>query len=140
MSGSSKKSARKRSGAIDRPFDPRVLARASALAAQYKILLEPDAEAGFAGRALEMPECVGVGKTADQCVSATRDVLTSGIATMLEAGDVPPMPSAQGLRQQQINIRVTPEEKLMLEEAARSKGFRGISDFVRSATFASLGR
>ena len=33
---------------------------------------------------------------------------------------------------------VTPEEKLLLEEAARSKGFRGVSDFVRSASLGSI--
>jgi uncharacterized protein (DUF1778 family) len=38
---------------------------------------------------------------------------------------------------EQINVRLTPEEKLLLEEMARSKGFRGISDFVRSASLAN---
>jgi uncharacterized protein (DUF1778 family) len=33
----------------------------------------------------------------------------------------------------QINIRLTPEERVTLEEAARRRGFRCIFDFIRAA-------
>lgn len=133
-----KRAGKKKDLPIDRPFDSKVLERAYALAAKYRLVLEPDEDEGFIGRALEWPECVGIGKTPDACVRETRELLASAAATMIEQGDTPPMPSSQQLRQEQINIRVTAEEKLLLEEAARSKGFRGISDFVRSTTLANV--
>jgi hypothetical protein len=34
-------------------------------------------------------------------------------------------------RPAQINVRLTPEEKLLLEETARQEGFKGLSDFIR---------
>jgi hypothetical protein len=74
------------------------------------------------------------GKTPDNCVQATRQALTTAVATLLESGQIPPSPASEHKRSEQINIRVTPEEKLLLEEAARSRGFRGIGDYVRSTT------
>jgi predicted RNase H-like HicB family nuclease len=138
MSGSRKKHVRKKGGAIDRPFDPAILRRAREIANQYKIILEPDPEEIFIGRALEMPLCIGTGKTADACVRDTRELAVSALATMLEMGEVPPAPAMQGLRREQNNNRVTPEERLALEEAARRRGFRGISDFVRSTTLSNV--
>ena len=68
--------------------------------------------------------------------SATREALAVAVATLLEAGDVPPPPASEGKRTEQVNVRLTPEEKLLLEEAARSRGFRGLGDFVRSSALA----
>jgi hypothetical protein len=79
-----------------------------------------------------MPFVMNDGKTPDECVRATREALTTAVATLLESGEVPPSPASQHKRTEQINVRVTPEEKLVLEEAARSRGFRGIGDYVRS--------
>ncbi len=137
MSDLRKKRARKKDR-LDRDFDPRILQRAREIAKQYRIVLEPDAEEVFVGTALEMPECVGTGKTADACVRETREVIVSAIATMLEMEETPPAPASQQQRSEQINIRVTPEERMLLEAAARRKGFRGISDFVRSTTLLSV--
>ena len=67
-----------------------------------------------------------------------REILTTAVAYMLEVGEVPPAAASENKRTEQINIRLTVEEKLLLEERARSKGFRGISDFVRSASLAGL--
>jgi predicted RNase H-like HicB family nuclease len=138
MRNSSKKHAVKKNLPIDRPFDPKVLEKARRLAAQYRIVLEQDPDEGFVGTALELPLCIGTGKTPDACVEDTREILVSAIATMLEDGQTPPAPSSEKLRQEQINIRVTSEEKLLLETAAQSRGFRGISDFIRSTTLAAV--
>lgn len=138
MSVLSKKSAAKKKLAIDRPFDPKILRRARDLANNYRLILEPDQDEGFVGHALEMPMSIGVGKTADECVRETREILVTVIATMLERGERPPSAVVEGKREEQINIRVTAEEKLLLEEAARSRGFRGVSDFVRTATLAAV--
>jgi hypothetical protein len=73
------------------------------------------------------------GKTPDECVEATRDILTTAVAYMLEKGETPPAPASEQKRTEQINVRLTTQEKLMLEEAAHNKGFRGVSDFIRTA-------
>jgi hypothetical protein len=38
----------------------------------------------------------------------------------------------------EVNIRLTAVEKLRLEEAARARGFGGVSDFVRSMSSSGL--
>ena len=85
-----------------------------------------------------MPQVMNDGKTPDECVEKTRDILTTAVAYMLEQGQVPPAPAAENRRTEQLNIRLTPEEKLLLEDAARRKGFRGLSDFVRNASLSSI--
>ncbi len=52
---------------------------------------------------------------------------------MLEQRQRPPSPARQGTRTQQVNVRLTAEEKAVLESTAKSKGFKGLSDFLRAA-------
>ncbi len=120
---------------VDRSFDAAVLKRARSIARGYQIILQFE-DGEYYGRGLELPYVMNDGKTPDACVRATRESLTIVVATMLEAGDVPPAPASEGKRTEQINVRLTPEEKLLLEEAARSRGFRGLGDFVRSTALA----
>ena len=115
-----------------------VLRRASALAAQYRLMLEPHEEVGYIGTALEMPGVMADGGTPNRCVAQLREALVLAVAVMLEKGESPPTPATGRQRNQQINIRLTAEEKRMLEEAAESRQFRGISDFVRAAALDSI--
>ena len=122
---------------IDRPFDPILLRTACDIAYSYQIILSFE-HGEYYGRGLEMPHVMNDGKTPDICVAKTRDILTTAIAYLLENGEIPPSPASENKRSEQVNIRVTPEEKLLLEEAARGKGFRGVSDFVRSVSLGSI--
>ncbi len=126
-------SARSKSSdsAVDRPFDRKVLARARALAERYEIVLAFE-DGEWYGHGLEMPTVFGEGRTPDRCVEHTREALTAAIATMLEADESPPAPARRGVRSEQVNVRLTPEEKALLETSARQKGFRGLSDFLRT--------
>src|SRR5258706_5141953 len=135
MSAKSKKSSKK--NAIDRPFDPLILRRARSIAASYHIILHSE-NGDYYGRALEMPHVMNDGKTPDECVANTRDILTTAIAYMLETGQTPPLAAGEEQRSEQINVRLTAMEKKLLEETARSKGFRGISDFIRTTTLAQV--
>jgi predicted RNase H-like HicB family nuclease len=129
--------SKKQSKAIDRPFAAGILRKAREIAESYQIVLHQE-DGEYYGRSVELPNVMNDGKTPDDCVEATRDILTTAIAYMLECGQVPPSAATEQKRTEQINVRVTAEEKLILEEAARSKGFRGLSDFVRSASLQSL--
>jgi predicted RNase H-like HicB family nuclease len=118
---------------LERPFDAATLRRARDLTADYRIILEAESDLGFVGHVLEMPGVMADGRTPTECVREVREAATAAAAVMLEAGQSPPKPAAEGKRQAQLNLRVTDEEKLVLEQAARQRGFRGVSEFVRDA-------
>lgn len=137
---STKSAAKKTPGPVlSRPFDPALLQRAKQIAAKYGFLVQPHPDVGYLARGLEMPNVFADGRTAEICVREIREALTAAVATLLEIGQTPPSPAVdQRERREQINIRLTAEEKLSLEEAARRKGFRGISDFVRTTTLGEV--
>jgi predicted RNase H-like HicB family nuclease len=128
MSGKSKKSAK----AIDRPFSVQVLKEARQIAAEYQVLMHCE-EGHWYGRSLEMPHVFGDGKTADVCIQDTQEALCGAVACLLEEGKKPPFPAREGTRTQQVNVRLTAEEKAVLESTAKRKGFKGLSDFLRAA-------
>ena len=114
------------------PFDKAILAEAKRLVDEYDIVMRRE-EGEWVGHALEYPEAVGVGKTVEECMTETRKALLVGVASMLEDGDTPPIPARQNVRSEQVNLRLTPEEKALLESRSRTKGFRGIADYVRAS-------
>jgi predicted RNase H-like HicB family nuclease len=128
MSAKSKKPAK----AMDRAFEPDVLAKAKAIAEQYQVIVSCE-DGHWYGRGLELPTIHGDGPTVSQCVKDTREALTGWVAYLLEEGQRPPSPAKGGIRSTQVNVRMTAEEKALLEAAARQKGFTGLSDFVRAA-------
>ena len=120
------------SKALDRPFDQRILAEAKAIAGRYKIVLEFDAGDWY-GSGLELPTAFGDGKTPQAAVADTRQALILAVAYMLEKGQTPPTPAREGKRSVQVNVCLTPREKITLESKAQAQGFRGLSDFIRSS-------
>ncbi len=127
MSAKSKNSSK----AIDRPFASDLLEQAGELAQQYQVILAFE-DGQWYGRGLELPQVYGDGRTPGQCVADTREALITAVATLLERGDKPPAPARSGQRTTQVNVRLTAEEKSLLEATASSKGFSGLSDFMRA--------
>jgi predicted RNase H-like HicB family nuclease len=120
--------------AIDRPFAADVLRQARDIASGYQVVVRFDQEEGeYYGRGLELPNVMGDGKTPGACVASTRAALIAMTAFMLERGQRVPPPAANGQRGEQVNVRLTADEKLRLEGAARRKGYKSLSDFVRAA-------
>jgi len=139
MSRKSTKSSR-RNGTTKKArgaIDPAVKRQARRIADGYTILLQPDKELGHIGSALEMPSVFADGSTAEQCVAATRQALMLAVASMIERKQTPPNPASTKKREAQINVRVTNREKMLLQEAARRRGFKGVGDFVRSTALAN---
>lgn len=134
MSGKS----RKNSPAIDRPFEAGVLRRARDIAERYQVVIQEE-DGEFLGRGLEMPLVMGDGTTPGACMENTREALVVAVAYLLEEGRVPPVPAVEQTRSVQVNIRLTAAEKETLEQAARRKGFRGVSDYVRHAALGDEG-
>lgn len=117
---------------IDRPFDKAILARAEEIAADYQIVLKHEDDYWY-GHGLELPTVYGDGKTPQAAIADTREALVATVAYLLEEGQTPPAAAREGNRSVQINIRVTPEEKAVLESRSRAKGFRGLSDYIRTS-------
>ncbi|MGA2496198.1 MAG: type II toxin-antitoxin system HicB family antitoxin [Tepidisphaeraceae bacterium] len=130
------KSSRKN---IRRPFDPAILERARKIADTYRIAIEFE-DGEYYGYALELTGAMGDGKTPDECIKATREAATVVVAYMIEEGQSPPLPAREGVRTEQVNVRLSIDEKVAIESAAKQMGFRGISDYIRSAAIAGFGK
>jgi predicted RNase H-like HicB family nuclease len=129
---------RKRKLKTARPFAPEILRRAEEIARRYQVIVWFDEECGeYYGRGVELPSAMGDGATPDACVAHTREAFVALVAYMLEEGQSPPPPAIEGVRTEQVNVRLSAEEKLVLETAAQSQGYRGISDFVRAAALSA---
>lgn len=129
--------SKSRSAKVDRPFDPALLARARKIAGGYRIIIRHE-DGEYYGQALELAGAMNDGKTPAECIEKTIDIVTTTVATLLERGEIPPLPASDERRDEQVNIRLSKLEKVMLEEAAHSRGYRGLSDFMRAATLASI--
>lgn len=103
--------------------------RANEIARAYRLVLEDDGEGGFLGNSIELPNVFAQGETADKCVSKLRHGLTVAVAQLLELGYAPPRAGQLALSEQ-LNFRLTTEEKFLLEAAASQRGLK-LSDFVR---------
>ncbi len=121
----------KSSKALDRPFDPALLCKAKALAANCEIILWQE-EGRFYGHGLEFPHVYGDGDTAEKAVEGVREAMVAATAYMLEVGDRPPVPAQEQTRNVQVNIRMNAEEKEIITPRAKQKGFRSISGYMRS--------
>jgi len=123
---------------LDRPFAPGVLRQAEAAAESYRLILEPHAEVGYLGRVLEMPGVMADGATPEACARELRAALVAAVGTLVEQRRPLPAPSSERRRTAQVNIRMTEDEKLLLEGFARREGFRGVSDYIRTRALANV--
>jgi predicted RNase H-like HicB family nuclease len=115
-----------------------VLARAREIAAGYQVVMWTE-DGEYYGRGVELPSTMGDGATPDACMKATREALTVTVAYMLEQGEAPPPAASEEKRTEQINLRVSAEEKLRLETLARQHGFKGVADYLRATGLARAG-
>jgi predicted RNase H-like HicB family nuclease len=106
------------------------------MVSSYQIIVEHE-DGQWYGRGLELPHVYGDGVTPAACIESTRKALAATVAYMLEKGQAPPTPAKQGKRTAQVNVRLTAEEKAILESTAHRKGFEGLSDFLRAAALES---
>lgn len=119
-----------------RPFDPKILRQAAAIADKYQLVIWKE-DGYYYGHGVELPTSFGDGKTVAACAADTREAFVATVATLLENGEEPPPPAIDEIRTEQVNVRLTACEKLQLEAAAKQNGFRGVSDYVRSAALGS---
>lgn len=116
---------------LDRPFNADVLVKARELAGAYQIVTWQE-DGRWYGRGVEYPNVYGDGTTEVACLEATRDAIISAVAYELEKGMAPAIPAREGKRTEQVNIRLSAIEKLVIESASRRLGYRGIADYIRA--------
>lgn len=135
MSKKSKKSSKSKnkSKKLEQPFKPSVLQRAEKIVADYRMIFERNDRLGLIGSSVELPTVFADGSTIEQCYRNTKEALMVAVATMIECGQRPPQPSSAKKRTFQVNIRLTAEEKLLLANESVNRGFRGLSDFIRTS-------
>ena len=115
---------------VRRPLDPKHLAQGRKLAEKYQaVIWFEDGE--YYGRGMELPWTFEDGATPEECFKKLRVAMADTVAFMLEQGQRPPVPASESARTAQVNIRLTPREKSLLEDAAVACGFHGVSDYVR---------
>ncbi|MFQ6036837.1 MAG: type II toxin-antitoxin system HicB family antitoxin [Sedimentisphaerales bacterium] len=117
---------------LKRSLKASVLRKAKKITADYRITIERNGRLGFIGSSVELPTVFADAKTPEKCYKATQEALMVAVATMIECGQRPPQPASAKKRNEQVNVRLTAEEKILLSNAASSLGFKGISDFLRN--------
>jgi|WetSurMetagenome_2_1015567.scaffolds.fasta_scaffold32917_5 hypothetical protein len=120
---------------LDRPFDPVILAEARRIASDYEMVLWFE-DGLWYGHGLELPHTYGDGTTPERCIASVREGLVTTVASILEDGEQPPRPARLGERTEQINVRLTAEERSLLDSRSRAGGFKGLSDYVRATALA----
>jgi predicted RNase H-like HicB family nuclease len=110
---------------------PQYIARAKPIADKYQIVISFE-DGEYYGRGVELPFAFGDGKTVEQCVRSTREAFVAAVGSLLQDGFTPPAPASEGKRDQQVNIRLSSEEKLLLETKAKQSGAAGISEYIRA--------
>ena len=114
---------------IDRPFDPDLLAQAAAAAEGYRIVLYR-ADGLWFGTTEELPGAMNHGATPNAAVKATREILTTVIAYLMEEGEPVPPPATDD-REEHVEVNVSAAELRQLERFADRAGFRGVGDYLR---------
>jgi predicted RNase H-like HicB family nuclease len=109
----------------------RYIEQARAIAEQYQLVIWFE-DGEYYGRGVELPYAFGEGKTIEQCARNTKEAFVTAVAGYLQEGNAPPAPAHEGKRDQQINIRLSCQERLLLETKARQSGATGISEYVRA--------
>ncbi len=127
-----KSSAKKRRKG-ERTFDPATLRRAHRMVVRYRLIVEPEPDGGYLGRLTELPGVMADGSTQIECLRSLLFAAETMVASMLEDGLTPPEPANAARRREQINIRLTSEERALLAGASERRGYKGVSEFVRSA-------
>lgn len=118
--------------------DARQTAAAHKHIEKFVRVIKPDAP-GFLAYSLEMPGIIGRGRTAVSAIEQLNALLAHAVAMLLADGQTPPAP-ASDRKLEQINVRITAEEKLLLRELIqRAQPGLSASDFVRAALRSRLG-
>ena len=121
-------------GVKEGPFPEGVLEQAREAVRHYRLTIEESQQGGFLGSSIEMPHVFAHAAEVEACLAKTRSALAIAVAALIESGRAVPAPTSENRRDQQVNIRMSANEKALLEQASNREGFRSLSDFLRTTT------
>ncbi|RMH28713.1 MAG: hypothetical protein D6693_03520 [Planctomycetota bacterium] len=81
-------------------------------------------------RCVELPDAIGAGATAREAEKALTENLTVWFAYLEEQGEPWPEP-ASAPRSEQVNVRLTAQERAEFEAAAKRMGLSSVADLIR---------
>ena len=121
-------------------FEPTadVLRRANEILNEYSVIIEPADDGAFVGYAVELPGVVAGGKTHAECIRELQFGLETVVASYLTDNAEPPRAHRREKRVEQVNVRFTARERLLLEQESVKQGFRGVGDLIRKEMLRSL--
>lgn len=106
-------------------------AQAARLAEKYRITLwREDGE--WWGRCVELPHCLGDGKSPEAAIECTKEAILASLSTDLADGIPAPLPAREGVRSEQVNVRLSADEREAIEANAHRAGFKGLADYIRA--------
>jgi hypothetical protein len=111
---------------------------AQKVASQYQLKLIPTENGRFVGSSVELPFVLSEG-CENEIIATTRGAIVSALVILLRKGRELP-PPANSRRNVQVNVRLSSEERELLDTAARTRGYRGISDYLRSIAIENTNR
>ena len=110
--------------------DADLFTRARKIAQHYRIIIERDGRTGYIGQAIELPDVYASGGTPESCYENTAANVAKAVAMLLQKGLLPPTPDDLP-KNENLHIRLTADEKIVLEQRAKQQGFKGTSDYAR---------
>lgn len=117
-------------------FNKAILAKAEKFVNDYRIIIEKNDNLGYIGSSVELPNVYADGKNPNECYNAVKEALTATVATLIECKRKPPELAKR--RTEQVNMRLTAYEKLLLNSKAEGLGYKGIADFIRNVVIREL--
>jgi predicted RNase H-like HicB family nuclease len=111
-------------------------AQAANLAERYRITLWRE-EDGWYGRCVELPYCMGDGRTPKAAIESTKQAIVAGLSADLARGIPAPIPAREGIRSEQVNVRLSADERELIQANALRAGFKGLADYIRSTALAA---
>ncbi|MFN0130919.1 MAG: type II toxin-antitoxin system HicB family antitoxin [Phycisphaerales bacterium] len=118
-----------------RPGDltPQTLERAALWVDGYRFVTERTDDGTFMAHSIELPAVVAMGDSPEAALHAAIEAQRLAVALMLHDRVHPPLPTGSGKRDQQVNVRMSAQERLLMDAAAKASGFSTIADYLRTA-------
>ena len=74
----------------------------------------------------------GDGQTVESAIADAREAVVAGLSADLADGMSAPLPASQGVRSEQVNVRLSADEREAIEANAIRAGFKGMADYIRA--------
>lgn len=114
-----------------KPIDPALLRQARRHASQFgRVTVFDSVSDEWVSTCVELPNAIGVGDSAKEAEKELTENLAVHFAYLKEIGRTWPEPSSSP-RSEQLNIRLTVQEKAEFEAAAKRLGLSSVADLVR---------